>query len=160
MLPPAEESEVARFEARAGIVLPADYRRFILEVGDGGEGPPYYGLLPLGATPANDVPDDLLRGYSDLLSKPFPFVEHWIWEQEEPSEEVDARWETVSHGNLILGHDGCGMYWTLVVSGEQRGRIWLQTDMGIQPCAPSLTFLEWYEVWLDGGEDWWRDLSD
>ncbi len=158
MGPPADESTVAAFEAGAGIELPGDYQRFILEVGNGGEGPPAYGLLPLGATPAGDVPDDLQDGYSDLLSKPFPFVEHWIWDGEEPSKEADARLETVSHGNLILGHDGCGMYWTLVVSGDQKGRVWQLTDIGIAPCAPSLTFLDWYEYWLEGGDDWWRDL--
>ncbi len=158
MYPPAAEIEVAAFEARAGIELPEDYRRFILEVGNGGEGPPDCGLLPLGATPENDVPGYLRQGYGDLLRRPFPFVEHWIWEAEEPVANNDARHQAVSHGNLVLGHDGCGQYWSLVVSGNQRGQMWQLTDVGIQPCAPSVTFLKWYEYWLAGGDDWWRDL--
>ena len=27
------------------------------------------------------------------------------------------------------------------------------TDIGIQPCVPSMNFLEWFEVWLDGNDE-------
>src|SRR5262245_64988439 len=36
--PPIGESDVAAFERRIGVALPADYRRFLLEV-NGGDGP-------------------------------------------------------------------------------------------------------------------------
>jgi SMI1 / KNR4 family (SUKH-1) len=36
--PPVTEADVAAFERRVGITLPADYRRFLLEV-NGGDGP-------------------------------------------------------------------------------------------------------------------------
>ena len=56
---------------------------------------------------------------------------------------------------MVLGHDGCGLFWLLIVNGSEKGKIWQTSDMGIQPCAPSLTFTEWYENWLNGNTDWW-----
>jgi SMI1 / KNR4 family (SUKH-1) len=161
MNPLAQAKEVEAFEILHGIQLPEDYKQFVIEVGNGGEGPPYYGLLPLGATPQYDVPNVLTQGYSGLLSKPFPFTEFWCWEEEESEELIEHRLHTIHYGNLILGNDGCGQYWSLVIVGEQKGKIWQLTDVGIYPCAPSLTFLDWYEYWLEGGDDWWREyVSD
>ena len=44
--PPASEETVKLVESHLGVSLPTDYRRFVLEAGDGGAGP-YSGLLPL-----------------------------------------------------------------------------------------------------------------
>jgi hypothetical protein len=30
-----------------------------------------------------------------------------------------------AYGSLLLGTDGCGMYWHLIVTGPQRGHVWL-----------------------------------
>ena len=39
----------------------------------------------------------------------------------------------------------------IVVTGKQRGKMWFFTDVGIQPCAPEMSFLEWFEYWLEIG---------
>ena len=62
-------------------------------------------------------------------------------------------------GNLCLGHQGCGLFFVLVVTGPERGQVWSLGDGGIQPLAPRCNFLEWYEYWLDGGDDWFRDFK-
>jgi hypothetical protein len=54
-------------------------------------------------------------------------------------------------GFILLSHLGCGTFSTLVVSGEQRGRVWF-CDMGWVPEhseAGQFGFLDWYEHWLD-----------
>jgi hypothetical protein len=44
MNPCLKEAEISAFEKRYHIELPQDYRLFLMEVGNGGKGPPYYGL--------------------------------------------------------------------------------------------------------------------
>jgi hypothetical protein len=58
------------------------------------------------------------------------------------------------NGTIELGSDGCGMTWVLVVSGPQLGRIWRLSEFGAYPCDPPLSFLDWYEAWLDGNPPW------
>lgn len=48
-------------------------------------------------------------------------------------------------GVIVLNDRGCGIVDCIVVSGEQRGRMW-QCDMGWAPLE--LGFLDWYEAWL------------
>lgn len=59
-------------------------------------------------------------------------------------------------GSIPIATKGCNLGVSLVVSGPERGNIWydLRADMeGITPASkpgsPRLTFLQWYEDWLD-----------
>jgi hypothetical protein len=106
-----------------------------------------------------EVPGDCNISYRDTLAKEFPFSDYWIWEEEEHGADFKTKLEQIHYGSLILGTDGCGMYWILIVRGKEKGQIWQISDVGIQPCAPRVTFLDWYEYWLDGGSDWWRDFT-
>jgi len=154
---PVPDGEIAAFEAKHSIRLPEDYREFLLSVGGHGNGPPEYGLLALGEVKGGHVPDYLKDGYGDLLARPFPLSEAWVWEVEQDSPELATRLESTHQGCLALGHDGCGMYWLLVVSGTCRGEIWQASGEGICPCDPRLTFAQWYLKWLKGDTDWWQD---
>ena len=145
--PTLTEAEVAAFERSNDVSLPSDYREFLLRVGNGGVGPADYGLCALGKTPS-----DFNFGSSDL-SRPFPFTEAWVWEEGDKSSEGEQA--DAYCGVVILGTDGCGQYWALVVRGPDSGKIWMLTDVGIQPTIPRMTFTEWYEAWLDGKKDWW-----
>jgi hypothetical protein len=147
MKPPLAEAEVAAFEKRAGVRLPDDYRRFLIIVGNGGAGPPEYGLEALG-----QVPSDYHRKAEHVvrqLALPFIYTERWIWEDDDPSEDALG---AVDRGTLVLGTDGCGLYWTLIVTGAARGQVWSQADVGISPCEPPREFLGWFEDWLEGLE--------
>jgi hypothetical protein len=157
---PLSESAVSSFESRHRIKLPKGYREFLLHIGNGGSGPPHYGLAALGEV-ARDMSDSQKRVYGDLadVSKEFLFVEPWIWEEDERTEAFRNKMRSVDFGNLFLGNDGCGQYWILIVSGSVAGQVWQRTDVGIQPCAPPREFLDWYEYWLDGRSDWWAGSS-
>jgi hypothetical protein len=122
--------KVHAFEARHGIVLPEPYRSFVAEVTDGSyTGPPDHGLLGLG-----ELPDDWGGDAGERdLSRPFPLVEEWLWEDAEDEPDDSALDAVFNHGSLVLGTDGCGMYWHLVVTGPHRGQIWNITDVGAAP---------------------------
>jgi hypothetical protein len=69
MNPCLTEEEVARFEERHKVRLPEEYRLFLMTVGNGGKGPPLYGLPRLG-----EVPSDYRKSAAEVLSditKPF-----------------------------------------------------------------------------------------
>jgi hypothetical protein len=143
------EADVLSFEALHAITLPDDYRLFITTVGNGGIGPVAYGLLRLGAVGTDLTPDER-RYWGELpdVRRPFPFTRHWVWEDGEVSTEGTA--EQPSHGSIMLGTDGCGMYWHLIITGPDRGIPWQVCFEGIQPVCPRRSFTEWYEDWLDG----------
>ncbi|GAB3982132.1 hypothetical protein GCM10027615_64240 [Plantactinospora veratri] len=60
------------------------------------------------------------------LAASFPLTEAWLWEEDSrPSEEIQPLLDPVfDHGSIVLGTDGCGRYWHLIVSGPHRGHIW------------------------------------
>lgn len=149
--PPLSEADIRAFEARHGVELPQGYRQFLTAVGNGGDGPPTYGLMRLGTIP-NHMPPEYAQDWRELphIGKPFPLTDVWVWEEEEYDE---ARQDAARHGTLNLGDDGCGMYWLLVVTGAMRGQVWTHTDVGVCPQNPGRDFLQWVEAWLDGV--WW-----
>ncbi|MGI5200528.1 SMI1/KNR4 family protein [Spirillospora sp. CA-108201] len=139
--PPLGWEAVRAFEAEHEIVLPEPYRTFVAEICDGSRsGPPDYGLVPLADLPADGGADRPER----LLSRPFPLTEAWLWEDDDDlrsQEEFDAALEPVfDHGSIVLGTDGCAMYWHLVVTGPHRGHIWNLTDVGAQPFGAEFGF--------------------
>ncbi|MEZ0265337.1 MAG: SMI1/KNR4 family protein [Phycisphaerae bacterium] len=152
--PAVLEDALTAFEARCGCTLPEGFRAFLRHVGNGGVGPPAYGLLPLGGTP-DDMGEQESRPWAELdrVRRPFPFTRPWVWEEGDPSDEGTR--EQVEDGTLHLGTDGCGQYWLLVVSGPERGAVWMLADVGITPTAPKRDFLQWFEDWLDGLREWW-----
>ncbi|WP_435127538.1 SMI1/KNR4 family protein [Actinacidiphila sp. bgisy144] len=121
---------VRRFEAEHGVLLPEPYRTFVAEVADGSAlGPPEYGLAPLGADAGQN------GGRKRELARPFPLTEGWVWEDDpRPAAQIEPLLDRVfGDGSVVLGTDGCGMYWHLVLSGPHRGQVWLITGEGAVP---------------------------
>ncbi|MFF6888554.1 SMI1/KNR4 family protein [Streptomyces sp. NPDC012421] len=163
--PPAGWEAVRSFEAEHGVVLPEPYRTFVAEVCDGlPVGPPYYGLLPLA-----DIPDDWdTDGSERRLAEPFPLTTAWDAEGDGEAlseEETEALWEALhGHGSVLLGTDGCAMNWHLIVTGPQRGHIWLTDENGavpfgtppgsLMPGTPGFT--RWVTHWAQG-RPWFAD---
>jgi hypothetical protein len=156
---PSGWEAVRVFEKQQGIVLPEPYRSFVAEITDGAiAGPPSYGMVKLGR-----LPNDWGDGRPDRdLTKPFPLTEAWVWEDDECScEELGPLLEPVyGHGSLVLGTDGCGMYWHLIVTGPHRGHVWLITGEGAQPFGAEFGYTTarsgfggWVRHWVEG-KDW------
>jgi hypothetical protein len=147
---------VRAFEAKHGIVLPEPYRTFVAEITDGSyQGPPAYGLLGLAVDGEDQEP-----------GKPFPLAEMWLWEEEDgPYEDPDAVIEQVAHhGSIVLGTDGCGMDWHLIVTGAHHGHIWQITGEGALPFGAEFGhttaesgFTGWVKHWAAGRE--WFDAE-
>lgn len=133
---------VRAFEAEHGIVLPEPYRTSVAEICDGSaSGPPHYGLLPLTEMP-KDWGDDRPER---VLAEPFPLSAPWVWEGDEddprrPEEIEEALGRVFDHGSIVLGTDGCGMYWHLIVTGPHRGHIWNISGEGAAPFGAEFGF--------------------
>ncbi len=147
-LPPLDEERVAAFEGNAGIRLPEEFRRFLLEVSAGGAGPGY----GLSVAESLDEPGEHLRS-------PFPL------DPADGREVVDARRSGRDTGAFVeadprsregvleLSHGGCGWYTALVLEGPMRGEVWTVGDFGWCPqhdadTGDALSFLDWIERWL------------
>jgi len=152
--PAVTEDILSNFELRCGCALPEGYRAFLKEIGDGAFGPPSYGLLRF-AEPPPDMSQEEARPWADSrrLCLPFPFTRHWVWEEADDSDE--GAQEQVADGTLHLGTNGCAQYSLLVVTGPERGNVWMLADVGITPTVPKRDFLQWFEDWLDGTRNWW-----
>jgi hypothetical protein len=143
--------EIEKYERRNGVRLPEGYRRFLLEIGNGGYGPPERGLVAL--DPQEDNPD---------LTKLYPFTESCYtepWEDASEGHPDRIKYESIAHGVLYLGARDDEDDWVLVVTGDEHGQIWIHSTLGITPLAPRRDFLSWYIYWLDGGSDWWAELE-
>jgi hypothetical protein len=152
--PTLSNAEVEAFEHRVGVCLPDDYRRFLLEIGNGGYGPGE-GLEPLGMCMGHEWPVERLR-WQFPLEEPL-YTEGWLRVAEDP----DIR-SALLNGTLHLAHLGCGIRVFLVVHGVRAGEVWVNdvaNDGGVLPAREHFltqgfagagpSFAEWYEGWLD-----------
>ena len=129
---PLSIEQVETFERHYEVELPIAYRRFLLELGNGGPGP-YYGVTPLDLN-------------SPQLDQDFPYVEATEFNDETP-EEV---WDAAIPGAVEVGEYGCGTFLLLVLKGPNAGRVWWDSrwETGISPYSHDAnhptTFDEWW----------------
>ena len=156
--PVISEDEITKFEVFHKIELPKEYRDFISKIGNGGQGPPYYGLAQLGQiSPDMDKYQKVSYAEYKNIGRPFPFTKYWVWEDGDVSDEGSQ--DDLDMGCLYLGNDGCGMYWFLVITGRDRGIPWQICGEGAQPVCPKRDFLQWYEDWLDGKDSFYGFIN-
>jgi hypothetical protein len=160
--PPVRETVVVEFERDHSIALPADYREFLIELGNGGAGP-HYGVFRLGEMDDN-VGHKAWKegGLVGVPSRPFPHTEPWNLPEEEleriqeSDDEILRTYWVPVNGAITICHHGCALRDWLVVSGPETGHVWhdATTDFaGWSPHALSqggrMTFSDWYSAWLD-----------
>jgi len=142
---------LARLEEHLGVTLPGELAAFLREVHGGGVGPGYGFLVEEPSQPTRKV------------ARPFPYdagdaerlrirrqTERFAGLELVEDDADDEAWPP-GPGFIPLAHHGCGMFDVIVVTGEQRGRIWF-CDMAWIPRASAhgtQGLLEWYEAWLD-----------
>jgi len=159
-----KDVHIAAFETKYNIILPSEYRRFLLEVGNGGAGPGY-GLYVLETAVESYLPN------YQILSQPFPLTQPWNDLDLVRDVYLDNKFV---QGTLTIANYGCGIYALLVISGEQQGKIWIDdrtNDSGIYPASRNfchyfhdldaddflpdndygepLSYDDWYEDWLN-----------
>ncbi len=153
------ENEIINFEEQYKVKLALEYRTFLKHIGNGGAGP-YYGVERLFDSLYRDL-HYKNENEKVNLSEPFPHTMDWNLDFDEFSsnEEYENVYFSKEHSNgvLRLCNFGCGVFISLVVNGKEYGNMWFDdrcNDQGIYS-APGLkeneriTFLDWYEEWLD-----------
>lgn len=165
--------DVRLFETTHKIALPEDYRRYLLEVSNGGAGP-FYGVFKLGEVDADFGfrPWSESDGLVGIPSTPWAHSEAWndltgYPVDEESNEEgaFDKVWEAFTerywsdhlvNGAIPICHEGCAVRDFLVVTGDEAGHVWVDaraSNGGIYPATSDgsdrLTFTEWYLNWLN-----------
>ncbi|WP_237528341.1 SMI1/KNR4 family protein [Streptomyces sp. SID337] len=150
---------VRAWEAMHGVDLPEPYRSFVAEVANGSVlGPPDdSGLLPLG-----ELPDYWPYGHRDIAT-PFPLTEAWFWEDDprDATEVEELRKAVYRKGSVVLGESSGPVYWLLIVSGPQRGRVWAVSEVGALPFSgvadveeAGVAFDEWVRRWHEAPDSW------
>jgi hypothetical protein len=143
-------------EARYGVTLPSDFRRFLETTGNGGAGPGY-GLVALARSddemwrfPAL-AQDPRFPGFARPSdpARPFAFTETF-----RPPPQIEG-W-TISRdahpldGCLRLNDLGCGFCHFLVVTGRAAGQVWIDnSDSGGDVAPIARDFDGYYTEWLD-----------
>ena len=170
--PPVSEATVREFETKHAIQLPQDYRRFLLEVGNGGAGP-YYGLFKLGEADSGFGHSSWTEGdgFVGDLSEPFPHTEAWndlngkpddeseneeIYEEQLTSFEERYFASANINGAIPICHLGCALRQWLIVTGPEAGNVWGDDRADWEGLSPLIgktgdrvTFYQWYRNWLD-----------
>jgi len=159
------EAEVAAFEERNGVRLPEEYRLLLTEVGNGveGRGRRYnsvdssgvLGIYPLDFwlddAPGMPMGGNIIRGD---LSQPFPLSEAVDYERNGYPEDHEEQADSTLPGKVFVCHEGCGIYWVLVVNGAERGNMWVESEFGYFPSNPRIGLLDWLDRWVETG---WSD---
>ncbi len=101
--PTLDPHEVLAFEVRNNLGLPDGFRRFVLEIGNGGDGPTLKGWPPF--DPTSESMNDVSRWAADFQGAHF-------------------RQERDDRGYVIVGEHDNGPFDFLVITGNERGSVW------------------------------------
>lgn len=142
---PVDISDIRKFEESHHVLLPRELVDFYTLVSNGCQMIDGFQLYPFEKWFFN----------SERLHLPFEFNEYWIWESES---ELSHDLNEIENGIIELIDIGDAQSWNIIVNGNNYGEMWFYTDVGIQPACPAMSFLKWFEYWLDGGTDFFYEF--
>ena len=153
--PPIAETEVTKFEVEAGVLIPQDYRSFLINVANGGIEP--CRLVSLSDWCASywiDGPKPQMVAEPCIITPDaYDQGEHWLdaanvpnWRTRWDSNEWDPMF-----GTIAIAEIGCGLYFSMIMTGAFRGRIFSWGDHALNPpfVYPEQSFAEWFGKCLD-----------
>jgi len=153
--PPIAESEVAKFEAEFGVPLPEDYRDFLIHIANGGSEP--CRLVPLAGWSWSywiDNPKPSMVSEPCIITpETCSHGEYWVEHANVP--DWEARWDrnewSPMVGTIAIAEIGCGLFFSMIMTGPFRGRIFSWGDHALLPpyVYPETSFSEWFEKCLD-----------
>ena len=142
--PPISRKTIFNFEKTNDITLPEELVAFYTEIANGCETTDSCDFLRF---------EELKFDNLEQIKREFKFTERWIWEAEGSNEISKNLYTGVCNGNIVLVDLGCGQTWNIIISGQERGQMWLFSDLGIAPCSPKRNFLSWFEDWIHADGD-------
>lgn len=148
------EIKIVKLEQKIGIELPIEYKLFLLKIGTGAG--PDYGLFTLKKTLkeldiwGKDLSEQNTNKPFDLLNTD---AKELIKKKIENRKEFYYKRLKTANGILPIATEGCTYYSYLVLTGQQKGKVW-GIDVNNYDTMPAgltkeFSFLEWYENWLD-----------
>ena len=151
--PVISQAEIAKFETKHRVTLPEDYKFFITKIGNGGAGPGN-GLLPI-----EKWSYGLRDVESDFLSIPFFNGVEKNWRMSSKLDDPYFSNKYVS-GSIRISDYGCGIHYMLVITGNEKGNIWVDDRANIdgiykvyheddEDNTKPETFESWYTTWLN-----------
>ena len=142
--PPLEECLLTDFEQNHGVTLPTEFRRFVLEVGDGGAGPAY------GLQTYENWGQWRSEQETNTVALACP-IQPGMGDSPPLAPRTSDTWHELLRGTIEIVCEGCSFSIMLIVTGDYRGRV-VRVDIEDEGC-PYVTddpdFLAWYERWLD-----------
>ena len=121
-------------EKKFNIILPNEFKIFYSQFSNG---------IRINRRRLHNIERIVSQLDKDKINKKFNFKQSLVWGDElsiQPHPEVE-------YGNIEVADMGDGMIWRLIVNGNEYGKMWLSTEMGIEKCHTDLNFLEWFELW-------------
>lgn len=158
------ETDIEALEKEYNIVLPEDYKMFLMHIGNGGvsyenaAAGPAYGIYPFGEN-VDELIYENANQYLKADCKLYPKMSGEFWSDLTKNiedndtisdEDYDRELGEIFSGLLPIVGQGCTYHNALVLNGNFKGRVVnVDTDLQKPYFAFESSFLDWYERWLD-----------
>lgn len=153
--PPIDLASVEKFEQGAGLLIPEDYRDFLLQVANGSTKRGQ--MIALSDWCASYWIDDpqLEMAAEPCVLTPDAYKQGANWLEMANVPEWERRWDkgewSPMFGTIAIAEIGCGLFFSMVMTGPHRGRIFSWGDHALNPpfFYDNCGFCDWFESCVD-----------